>query len=583
MNFLKSRLYITLGFIFCALPAAVSADEQTTLQATWQLDGREMSFPRDIRQVAVSDSLFDLHYSYIYQQLFSQGFFAGSVDSVSVSEASGSVTLFASRGCRHRIESFNIHVTGEPDDKKEEILNDFSTFIVEGSHFSDARMESEINRLIRQWENQGYMLVRVTVEEPETDTDNCTVNIQLNVETGPQIRVEGFILYELKRNNPDYIKTASGIRKGMLITPNLLRDAQLNLDNTGLFEDVELPQIAFNEDEYLLYLKYTEARTNMFDALIGYVPRPQGGNTIVGTGQLMLRNALFDGSTINVRFERLQELVTRLDLSYDMSWIAGLPVGAGVHFNFIQQDSTYQVRNFGLNGRYSLSASTEIIGSLRNEAASANRITGQPIRELDSNAFFAGLGVEYRRTDSRRNPTRGLHGRVLVETGVKRITDDRIGDFSDRKRISQQEITGFLRGFMNPLRRHVIAPSMYGYIMVSEIYTEVDLNRFGGAHSFRGYREDQFQASKMLWGDVEYRYLLDRFSHAFIFGAFGYYERPRLVFELENSLKINEWLYSWGLGFQYNTPIGTMKFSYAISADDDITNGKVHFGITTGF
>lgn len=572
-----------LGFIICALPAAVLAEERVIIQADWRLDGREMTFPRELRQVNASDSLFNRQHAYIYQELFSEGFFGGSVDSVSIRENSGRVTFFASRGCRHRIETFDIHLTGEPDDQKASILNDFSPFVTSGSNFSGSRIESEINRIIRHWENQGYMLVRIAVDEPQPDINECIVDVRLNIDTGPQIRVDGFILPELQRNNPDYIKTASGVRKGMLVTPNLLRDAQLNLDNTGLFEDVEQPQIAFNDGEYLLYFGIEEARTNMFDALIGYVPRPQGGNTIVGTGQLMLRNALFDGSTINIRFERLQELVTRLDLSYDMSWIAGLPIGAGAHFNFIQQDSTFQVRNFGLNGRYSLSASTEIIGSLRNVAASANRITGQPIRELDSNALFAGLGVEYRRTDSRRNPTRGLHGRVLVETGVKRITDDRIGDFTDKRRVSQQEITGFLRGYINPFRRHIIAPSMHGYIMISDIFTEVDLNRFGGAHSFRGYREDQFQSSRMLWGDVEYRYLLDRFSHAFVFGAFGYYERPRLVFELENSLKINEWLYSWGIGFQYNTPIGTMQFTYAISADDDLANGKVHFGITTGF
>jgi len=579
----KPRLLILLGFVLFAVPAAILAEERSELQVIWVVDGREMSFPRELRQVSPDDSLFTPQLSYIYHQLFSDGFFAGAVDSVSVKAADGRVILYASRGCRHRIENFRIELISELIDETESVQAAYSPFITNGNYFSSARVESEINRLIRHWENEGHMLVRIGVEEPTLYTDHCSAEVQLTVEPGPQIKVDGFILPELKRNDPDYIKTASGVRKGMVVTPNLLRDARLNLDNTGLFENTGTPQIAFNDGEFLLYFDLEEARTNLFDILVGYVPRPQGGNTIVGTGHLMLRNALFNGSTIDIRFERLQELVTRLDLSYDVRWIAGLPVGAGVHFNFIQQDSTYQVRNVGLNGRYSLSASTEIIGSLRNEAASVNRNPNQPIRELDSNAFFAGLGVEFRQTDSRRNPTRGLHGRVLVETGIKTITDERISDFTDKRRISQQEINGFLRGYINPFRRHVIAPSLHGYIMLSDIYTEVDLNRFGGAHTFRGYREDQFQSSRMLWADAEYRYLLDRNSHAFVFGALGYYERPRLVFELENSLKVNEWLYSWGMGFLYNTPIGIVKFTYAISAEDDFTNGKVHFGITTGF
>jgi outer membrane translocation and assembly module TamA len=135
--------------------------------------------------------------------------------------------------------------------------------------------------------------------------------------------------------------------------------------------------------------------------------------------------------------------------------------------------------------------------------------------------------------------------------------------------------------------------------MLSPHYTETDLNRFGGAKSLRGFREEQFQSSHMLWGDLEYRYLLDRFSYAFIFSAAGYYQRPVLVFDersapassfteqdesrelVENASrqKQSEMLYSYGFGFSYATPVGIIRFNYALSQADSFANGKVHVGI----
>jgi len=109
-----------------------------------------------------------------------------------------------------------------------------------------------------------------------------------------------------------------------------------------------------------------------------------------------------------------------------------------------------------------------------------------------------------------------------------------------------------------------------------------DLFRFGGAESLRGFREDQFRGSQVVWADLEARYLIDRNSYLFLFGAYGFYERPQLINEETDQFTISDTLTSLGFGLAFQSPLGIIKFSYAISPDEDLGNGKVHVGITAG-
>ncbi len=129
--------------------------------------------------------------------------------------------------------------------------------------------------------------------------------------------------------------------------------------------------------------------------------------------------------------------------------------------------------------------------------------------------------------------------------------------------------------------KSVIATSLNGFLLESEKVTTNDLIRFGGANSFRGYAEEQFRAGTMFWGDLEYRFLLNRSSFLFAFGAAGGYHRPKLLTETTSDFRTTDYLYSTGFGLSYQTQIGRLKFTYAISPEESIANGKVHFGIRT--
>ncbi len=216
-------------------------------------------------------------------------------------------------------------------------------------------------------------------------------------------------------------------------------------------------------------------------------------------------------------------------LDYERNWLFHIPFSLGGRFHFLQQDSAYQTRDMFLKASYNLNGATKISGGIHQQSVSTNSNYAIPVPVYDGSSLMASIGLDYQSVDNILIPRKGLYFSLEVETGYKRFNDERITADSLKSRFRQQSIRFYFQPYFNPFRRQVLTFSVHGYFLDSGFYTLSDLIRFGGAESIRGYREDQFQASRLFWGDVEYRYLLDPTSYAFIFGADGTYLRPQLI------------------------------------------------------
>jgi len=511
--------------------------------------------------------------SVILKWYYAKGFLNARVDSVRYT-TDGNANIYIQKGCSFKISRFNIL----SDDIS--LVREYEPRLKNGDRYTSRDVDKEIDRLMEYFENLGYPLVTIQLQTFKPVPEKCKVNIGLKVKPGDQKRVSGVIIPNLKRNEPDYIRKVTGIEDSALITPQLIQTARRNLMNTGLFDKVGEPQIVVsNHKNYLKFSRLKERNPNVFDLIVGYVPEQGGGGTVVGNGRLKIRNIFWNGSTTRLEFERLKKLVTRLNVGFERNWVMGVPFGYGLNFRFLQQDTTYQIRNAQAKASYTFNGTTEITGSLRREVSVAGNPAGLTVNVLDAKALFAGLGFRYHVLDDPVVPTRGIDLSISLETGIKNITDARANADSIDNRLTQRQLQFEVKPYIPLFRRQVLALSMHGYFMDSGQYSEGDLVRFGGARSLRGYREDQFQASRMAWGDMEYRYLIDPTTYAFVFGAIGTYHRPRLVTESRAKSAQTGWLRSWGLGFTYSTRLGLLQFSYALSPEDPLSNGKVHFGI----
>ncbi len=100
-----------------------------------------------------------------------------------------------------------------------------------------------------------------------------------------------------------------------------------------------------------------------------------------------------------------------------------------------------------------------------------------------------------------------------------------------------------------------------------------DQHPLGGAHSMRGYEEQQFRSPEVGWVNIENRYHLSRKSRAFIFLDAGQY-------------KPDQWmspLLGYGIGVRLKAGIGIIGLDYGLGEGDSLTDGKLHFGLQNDF
>ena len=105
-----------------------------------------------------------------------------------------------------------------------------------------------------------------------------------------------------------------------------------------------------------------------------------------------------------------------------------------------------------------------------------------------------------------------------------------------------------------------------------------DQFRFGGARTLRGYRENQFNGSKVAWANLEYRYLLARRSRVFVFLDSGYYWR-----RLDSGESVEGYKLGYGFGLRIETGLGIISVDYGLGEGDGILAGKVHVGLINQF
>ncbi len=478
-------------------------------------------------------------------------------------------------GCRYTVR--DVHVDVKPDS----LYMPLQTSVVKGEYFSKIEVNQFISAILASLEEEGYLLAEIDISKVLQDKDSCEITLQMEIDAGERIKADGVIFSGVEQNSPFYLENVAGVDSDEWITPEVIEMAKRNLLTSNLLVSVSEPDLVFRDDQTLLRFDVEEQQLNFFDGVLGFVPDEDGSAQIVGTADLRLRNIITDGTNLEIKFEQLRPLVTKLFIEAEQQFIAGMPLRAGGSAHFTQQDSAYLERDFEFKTGFLLLPGFELIGTVRSETSSVSQQPGRSVMNLNSRATFFGFGFEFRNIDRLLVPTNGYSLRVHLENGRRFITDERFDD-SRENDFRQTILNAELQGFLQLGSRQILSPRLVGHFIDSPAFLVTDLHRFGGAESIRGFREDQFRASSVLWGDLEFRQLLGRDSYIFGFGAFGRFRRPQLINEETNIFEATQSIESFGFGVAFQTNLGFLKVTYAISPEDDISNGKVHVGISAG-
>jgi outer membrane protein assembly factor BamA len=486
-------------------------------------------------------------------------------------------TLYLSRGPRLTVAAIEFEGMESVDAELQKSA--FGTRA--GRPLDPAVLEEDVRGLLGALDRAGRPLARAEVAAIEVGPDGLTVRIA--VHEGPALRLAGLEFVPAGRTDAAFAARLAGLRPGGPLPRFDAPAVRRELEATGLFATVGVPELALDASgDAVIRVPVEEAQPGAVDLVLGYLPPAGPGDSgqLVGSGSLVLRNLFGRGRRMSLDLVRNPGLVSSLDIRAADPFLFGVPLRLEGRFSGYQQDSTFSRQLFGaeLGYRFAPGLEAMLVASreyVESGIAGAVEVDGRP-RVPGSDAWFGGVGLRFERVDRPMNPRRGLVLETLLEQGVKRRSLP--SGSEEAVSVRQQRLHARGRLFIPTFARQAAVLGGDGAVLLGDVYDDSDLFRFGGATSLRGYEEEQFRGNVVARGLAEYRYQLDPTSHAFVFFDLGYIRRP----DTPGAAADARLAPGYGLGLQYRTPLGLVTASYALNPEDGPTRGKVHMGLSIG-
>ncbi len=451
--------------------------------------------------------------------------------------------------------------------------------------FSKELFENAISNVLDYYENNGYPFASVKINSVYFYSDSISkknyADIFLNIDKG----IKGIInRIEIEGNNKTKDKVILrelGLNFGDEYNQKKIDDIPAKLNRLNFFEQIEAPAFFINnKNEGVLKISVKEKVTNNFDGIIGYIPS-SGKERGYFTGYINLgfRNLFGTGRNALIRWQRENRNTQELELKYSEPWIFNYPFNlSGSMFQRIQ-DSTYIQRNY--EGTLEYLAASEISASIL-----FNSQLTIPIERKDkvftvfnSSSITTGINFKIDTRDDYYSTTKGILFSNAYKYSIKKINGPK-EFFTDETKteLNLQRLEIDFEFFKELFSNQVAALKVHARQLKGSYIEISDLYLLGGANSLRGYREKQFSGTRILWSNIEYRLLLSNKTYTFLFFDTGYISRNNF-----NNNASGEYKVGYGFGINVETGIGILSVSFALAKGDSFSQGKIHFGLISGF
>ncbi len=460
---------------------------------------------------------------------------------------------------------------------------------LKGKIFNKYDIEESISGILTELENNGYpfgyfQITSVYLYDDSTGNEHFA-DLHFKFDEGKKSTIDK-VQIDGNSSTKDYVIIRElRISPGEEYSQKRVEDFPKRLNKLRFFEPVPVPQFYLDKkNNGVLLISVKEKNTNSFDGIIGYVPPATDKETgyVTGLVNVTLRNIFGTGRAASVKWQKLTRESQELDLKYLEPWVFGYPFN--INFGLYQriQDSTYVQRKYGGSLEYLATEDISASGSVLLEEVIPTVRTIPVFTVYNSSTLTTGLDLKIDLRDDPLSPTSG----VLFLTGYS-FSRKKISGPAEyitpalETNINLQRITASFSIFYELFARNVLAFSVNGRELRGPFFEISDLWKLGGTSSVRGYREEQFLASRVAWTNLEYRLLLTRRSYAFLFFDSGYYLREA---DPERGVqKSEDVIFGYGLGITVETGIGLLGVSFALAQGDSFSDGKIHFGIINEF
>lgn len=454
----------------------------------------------------------------------------------------------------------------------------------EGDPFIPSLLEQDVHTILQQYERKGYPLSKIAVQNIAfVDTaDEMSVTVQLHIDEGKALHISE-IHIEGNKTTKDYVVMREArVRENELFRSDLPEHIKRRLDHLQLFSSVSLPELYLTEAEQAgLLVRVVEGNQNNFDGVLGYVPSTvsDGNGYITGLVNISLRNLFGTGRKLSVRWYQETKSSQETELHYFEPWIASYPVNAQLGFFQRKQDSTFVRMQYDIATELMITEEFSVgISFLQNSVYPTERYDGSKAM-AESRTTSWGVSVRYDSRDNPTTPTNGILYSTEYQTGIKHTLSS--DAFPIGSRSTTRRVVFDLLYYLSPFLRQVIATELHLRDFSNDHADVGDLFRIGGATTLRGYREGFFLGSRLVWTNLEYRFLVASRSFFYGFIDFGYIVQP--AFAAMDGKASEQSKVGYGIGVRMDSALGLIGVSIALGEGDTFSTSKIHIRLINEF
>ncbi|MBM4175370.1 MAG: hypothetical protein FJ213_04255 [Ignavibacteria bacterium] len=550
-----------------------------------ELEGLDQTSPQDYEGItqsnftAIGDSAVTIIKEKTSSVLTSLGFIDHSLEitltDTSQSEKEKTIRVKVIEGKKYIVDEIIVESSSLEDDSH--LIRELN--ILTGTPLNDAAVIAVSDKILEHYLNEGFLFARVKLngfEKLEEDEDEVQVKLNFIIVPERKSVIDKVLTEGNDATDADVIVREIRLTERSVFNQSLSEKIVRRLKRLNIFSRVGTPEYFIDQnDKGTLKISLAEGNTNSFDGIIGYIPGTSGKEKgyFSGLVNMSFRNLFGTMRAFSLKWQQVSRSSQDLEINYFEPWLFGLPINLYPSFFQRKQDSTYVQRNIGLKTEVLASEFLSFSLSVHSEKVipSAERTISLLSR---STSLSVGGGVKFDTRDDVFFPTEGLVFRTDYFLIRKEITKQ---IKSSSARIDLRKIVADFDYYQPTFTNQIFAVSVHGRELRGNDYDISDLFRLGGTNTLRGYEENQFSGSRLLWMNNEYRVLLAEKNFVFVFLDVGYYYRNIMN---DNLSKVK---FGYGLGVAVDSPLGILKVNYALGEGDSISKGKIHFGIINAF
>lgn len=444
--------------------------------------------------------------------------------------------------------------------------------------FQPSEIEELLVGILNYLQNNGYPFAKVKLNTASLLPEQSSA--ELSIEKGPLVKVSKISLKGEAKINEKFLLNLIGIKEGDFYDESRLIKISARIRQIQFINEIKPYELLFTPEGVELFLYLKSSPVSLVNGVVGLQPNPvTGENVITGDVRLKLQNVLNRGELFDLNWRSLQPQTQDLRTKINYPFLFNTPFGIHAAFDLYKRDSTFLTTNANVGIQYFLRGGNYI--KVFYEAENSNLLSGSGSSSLGNIASVAnsryGIGIFRRQLDYLPNPSKGffveLDGLIGSRSSVLPNQDTATISTTYSARLD-------LEWFVPIAKRHVIrvANTTRAYY-APEIFSN-ELFRFGGLTSQRGFDEEELWASTRSTFTLEYRFLVDQNSHAFLFYDQSFYENTAVGYTFDRP-------FGAGAGFSFGTNLGIFSISFGVGKQLEnpmlLRNGKVHFGYVSYF